>query len=100
MTHHHPSLRDLTMRPAKPERRKPGPKPMPPHFTPAELRLLDLLTDPRLENVKQIAHVMGWTPRSCNVAFSRLYKKLGIPGGTLRLGAIWAMTHEHVLPTL
>jgi hypothetical protein len=90
-------MHDLTMRPAKPERRKTGPKPKPPHFTPSELRLLDLLPNPDLETVKQIACAMGWSARTCNVMLSRLYPKLGIPGGPIRLATIWAMTHAHVL---
>ena len=41
---------------------------------------------------------MGLTEGSCKVFLTGMYRKLGMPGGTLRLLTIWAMTHEHVIP--
>jgi hypothetical protein len=94
-------MRDLTMRPAKPEPQKCGRKPMPPHFTAMELRVLDAVVDPNLENIKQIAHAIGIASEgACKQTLGHIYKKLGMAGGTLRLLTIWAMTHEHALPQI
>jgi DNA-binding NarL/FixJ family response regulator len=96
----HMSMRDLTMRPAKPEPRKCGRKPMAPHFSRRELQILDAAPNPQFETLKQVAAELGVTEGTCKVYLARLYQKLGIPGGTFRLLTIWAMTHEHVLPQI
>lgn len=94
----HVSMRDLTMRPAKPEHRKRGPKPLPPHFTARDLSILAALPNPLLHAGKQMAFALGLTEGSLKVYLRRIYMKLGWHYGTVRLLTIWAMTHEHALP--
>lgn len=93
------SLRDLTMRPAKPPHRRLGRPPMPPHFTPLERVILATLPNPGLTGIKNMAYAIGISEGALKIHLIRIYKKLGIPG-TVRLATIWAMTHEHVLPAI
>ena len=80
------------------QRRKCGPKPMPPHFTRREEAILNMLPDPNLSDVKEMAFALGVNEPMFKWHLTSLYRKIGLQGGTIRLATIWAMTHEHISP--
>ena len=88
------TLRDLTMRRAKPPRKPLGPKAMPPHFSPRELSILSALQNPLLPGLKQMAWALGISQPRLKQYLHGIYGKLGKTGGNLRLATIWAMTHN------
>jgi DNA-binding NarL/FixJ family response regulator len=72
---------------------------MPPHFTPRDLSILAVMPNPLLHSAKQMALALGITEGTLKVDCRKIYEKLGWPHGTLRLLTIWAMTHDHVIPS-
>lgn len=73
-------------------------------LTPRELSILRGLIDPKIILMKDLAYSLHLSHATLKVYISRIYRKIGWTGGTLRLLTLWVLARRESLgveiPTL